>query len=852
MDASLVEATWIWHPEWVDSSKDSAGAFVHFRKSFIISQTPPESVILQVTADTKYRMYMNGHLVHAGPVKGDEHMWFYDEIDISPFLRPGTNNIGIHVLRLYHGTPYGTSFPRMSFPGLFVRMPHADMRSEFRLETNGSWLTALDASRKLRIDQKEDDFLHIYEDSNNAFRGNLHWVPSRVLKLPKSHGLGPPWKLTPRMIPLPKVTPSGFRAVHNIRSSLSQEEWEKVLVISDHGRNKDSVAATNIRLPAGSWHRIELEAHHHLTANLNFRFLRPDQEGSSLTIRYSECYEDEPANVPYLRCKGDRCDTAKKLLGPEDRFIFMGKLGIESEEVLQYTRNPNSEETFSPFHFRTFRFLTLDIQVGIGGDLVLTGIDVDRTHYPLDVTATVITSTPFYDDLWTSSIRTLLNCMHDCYEDCPFYEQLQYAMDLRSSCLFTYSVSGDDRLARQALLQLHSSYRAELGLTASRSPASQVQVIPHFSLFWILAVVDHFEHFGDVLFTKQFLPVCDGILEAFSRRVNPELGLVSSETPFWDFVDWTKEWRPMGVPPAAGRTGYQTFTNLIYAHTMQRLVIAFGAVGKWGVVEELTSRADSIVEAVREHCRIGEVFTDGLASTADKSQDFSQHNQIWAVLSGAVSGDAARDLLRTCLPVLQKSFIIEQTSTFAGAQPSHFQQEDISDNKQTSGVSYTTPSLAMSFYVFRALSVAGGSLYDDAFHNLWSPWRDQLSQGLTTWCEDHVTQRSDCHAWGCSPLNELMAEVAGVRPAEPGWRSLAFKPRTSLFPRFEGRVPLGGECRPGIAHVRWERLEDGISSEVAVSISLEMSGSDMQVPIYVTFPDGHEEKHHARNLSFTF
>ncbi|KAH6880815.1 Six-hairpin glycosidase-like protein [Thelonectria olida] len=826
LTASLLETSWIWHPQWIDHSEDSAGGFVHFRKSFSLQHVPDAPVQLLLTADTKYRLYVNGHLVHTGPVNGDEHIWFYDEVDIAPFLQQGVNNVGLHVLRLYHGTPYGTSFPRMPFPGLFVR---AAGHENLQLDSDSTWLTAIDPSRKLRIDQKEDDFLHVYEDATTGFADILDWVGARVLPLSKSHGIGPPWMLSPRMIPLPQFTSARLKAVHNVQSCLPQESWERILVGSVQDREGDG----KLRLPAGSSHHVELEADHHLTAYLRFRFERPQQAGSSLRITYSECYEDTPEFVPYIRRKGDRCDRTKQLLGPEDRYKFAGQAAADSAATLLYTANPTSEEIFSPFHFRTFRFLALDIQVCDGSDLVMAGIDVDMAHYPLEVVGQVDTPDPVYDALWTVSVRTLTNCMHDCYEDCPFYEQLQYAMDVRSSCLFTYFVSGDDRMARQAILQLQSSYRADLGLTASRSPSSQLQIIPHFSLFWILIVVDHFEHFGDVAFSRQLLAVCDGILEAFAGRINSELGLVSSRTPFWDFVDWTDEWRPMGIPPAAEKTGYQTFTNMLYAHTMQKLAKILPALGRQGIADELSTRADAVVTAVREHCRTGEVFTDGLAAVADHSRDFSQHNQIWSVLCGASTGDAARDLLRTCLPVLQRPGTWLQTRV-----------------ETPRGVAFTEPSQAMSLYVFRALSAVGGTLYDDAFHAMWEPWRDQLSQNLTTWCEDDVGRRSDCHAWSCAPLYELMAEVAGVQPAEPGWGSVAFRPRTRLFGRFTATVPLAGKLAPGKAVVDWRSIEG--SAGVSVSLSLETKAVTDGVPIHVTFPDGCRETHFGLGVSLTF
>ncbi|KAH7152597.1 Six-hairpin glycosidase-like protein [Dactylonectria macrodidyma] len=825
MDSSLLDTTWIWHPQWTDYAEGSAGGFVHFRKSLTLEEIPASPLNIQITADTKYKLYINGCLIQSGPVKGDKHLWFYDDLDIQPHLKLGVNHIGVHVLRFYHATPYATSFPRMRIPGLFVRTPDVHERETFGVQSDSTWEAALDLSRRLRIDQKEDDFLNVYEDVNINGNGHLNWVAVQCLDLPKSHGISPPWVLSPRLIPFSQITPVALKAVHNIQSVVPRETWEGILI----GLGKDQPTAKTLRLPAGTSHHLELEANHHLTALLHFRFQRPEKRGSMLRITYSECYEDAPDFVPYVRCKGDRCDSDKRLYGPEDRYHFEGRAGAESAVSLHYTANSTGEEIFSPFHFRTLRYMALDIDVDEDCDLVLNGIDLDMTHYPLKITGSVkVPDTPensIYPAMWEVSSRTLTNCMHDCYEDCPFYEQLQYAMDVRSSCLFTYYASGDDRMARQAIIQLHNSYRPGLGLIESRSPCHQLQIIPNFSLFWICTVVDHFEHFGDVSFTRQFLPVCDGILESFSGRIDKGLGLVSCQksvmATYWDFVDWTKEWKPMGIPPAAERSGYQTYTNMLYAYTLRQLATIVGLVGRPGLKDEYEFRADAIVGAVRNHCRAGELFTDGLAS-AGPEEAFSQHTQIWAILSGAMAGKTARDVLSQCLPILQAS-------------------------SAPTSRTFIKPSLAMSFYTLRALSAVGESLYDDAFHGIWQPWREQLSLNLTTWCEDDVTQRSDCHAWSCAPLYEMTAEVAGIRPAEPGWTVIGFKPRTGLFSEFEGMVPLGGKLAPGVAHVSWRR------GNAKVSVSLELQNiSEEAIQIRVTFPDGHVEEHVGRSLALSF
>jgi hypothetical protein len=399
--------------------------------------------------------------------------------------------------------------------------------------------------------------------------------------------------------------------------------------------------------------------------------------------------------------------------------------------------------------------------------------------------------------------------MHDCYEDCPFYEQLQYAMDARSSALFTYSVSGDDRLARQAIIQLHNSYLPGWGLTASRAPAHQLQLIPHFSLFWICMISDHFEYFHDATFVRQFMPVCDGVLESFARRIDPEFGLIrqSDGSEQWDFVDWAETWKPMGIPPAAARTGFGSYTNMLYAYTLRRISSLLVAIGRPALSGEYQTRADATIQALKSHCFDGLFFTDGLASDPSQESDYSQHGQVWAVLCGAATGNLALEIMSKC-------------------------------TANTGDKQFTPTSTAMSFYTLRALARVGGNLYEDRFHAFWGPWKQQLSQNLTTWLEDNVSNRSDCHAWGSSPLYEFMTEVSGVRMAAPGWKTMIFHPRVRLFDHLDAKVPFNLNGSLGISHVLWTR--EGDITKVSLSLRTE-SGEMANVPIRMIFPDGHHE-----------
>jgi hypothetical protein len=797
------DTSWIWHPSFSEDRIDTAGLIVHFRRSLRISSTEelPPSLKFHITADTRYKLYVNRHLTAFGPVKGDPALWFYDEVDIAPHLSVGENQILVIVLRFFHGTDYAVSFPRLPVGGLRVALPAEASHWTEALASSPSWETAIDPSTTLRVDEPEDDFLHIYENVSVSASEDWKWVNAKSHIFQISTGNAPPWSLSPRMIPTMRRIRGSFSAIHNIQSSISASSWERQLLPWSSGQSSEP-----LRLEPGTKHQFDLEVAHHTTAFIRFLFARPVSSGSTLKVVYSESYEEEPTLVPYLRRKADRRDTSRLLIGPSDLYHFQG---ASSALTLRPWEQTEDEESYTPFHFRTFRFLRITIDAG-SSDLIFRGIDIESVAYPLDVTAK-LSSTDIDAGLWETSVRTLTNCMHDCYEDCPFYEQLQYAMDTRSSSLFTYRLTGDDRLSRQAIIQLHNSFQPRVGLTSSRAPAHKSQIIPNFSLFWICMISDHYEHFGDASFVSYFTPVVDAVLNYFHARIEPN-GLIKSDfiPGVWNFADWAGEWRPYGIPPLAEQTGISTYTNQLYAYTLRHAAVIVLASGRSSLAQEYLQRADRIVAAVRDHCFDGEFFADSLASEADPMRDYSQLCQAWAILSGTISGAAAQELLRKTLsPSTATSRPLVHTST------------------------------AMSFYMLRAMSQAGGSLYEDHFHSFWAPWTKQLALNVTTWEEDDVSQRSDCHAWGCAPLYEFTAEVAGIRPAQPGWAAIEFRPRLTLYRKFEASCPLrmaGGQAI-GIAQVKWHTTEN---SDVKLSLRFDMVNPRI-IPVLVKIPT-HEEK----------
>ena len=94
----------------------------------------------------------------------------------------------------------------------------------------------------------------------------------------------------------------------------------------------------------------------------------------------------------------------------------------------------------------------------------------------------------------------------------------------------------------------------------------------------------------------------------------------------------------------------------------------------------------------------------------------------------------------------------------------------------------------MMFFVMRAYEKAG--LYGHAYQML-DLWRPMIQDRLTTWVEDPVGQRSDCHGWGSVPIYEFSACILGVKPEKDG--TVTVKPYVDSHEFAEGEVnsPVG-------------------------------------------------------------
>ena len=90
---------WIWpiHPPQL------INRYAQYRRDFFVGVLP-DSLLIRITADQAYQLWVNGRYVARGPARGFASHWPYDTVDLRPFLEVGENRLSA----LVHNPGVGT------------------------------------------------------------------------------------------------------------------------------------------------------------------------------------------------------------------------------------------------------------------------------------------------------------------------------------------------------------------------------------------------------------------------------------------------------------------------------------------------------------------------------------------------------------------------------------------------------------------------------------------------------------------------------------------------------------------------------------------------------------------------
>jgi alpha-L-rhamnosidase len=494
-----------WNAQWIATPGDngiSYGVF-YFRKDIDLA-IKPATFMVHVSADNRYKLYVNGRLVSLGPARGDTYYWNYETIDLAPYLSAGKNTVAALVWNEAQYSPAAQISVRTGF------ILQGNSATEEILNTNTTWKCIRDnghqpipgyffaASKGEMVDMR----LAVKGDWTAVGYDDSAWFGADKLSDGKLKGTawGIDWALVPSSLPPREMT---YQRLVKLRSAVG------ISVPSTFPETK-----TQVTIPANTTVSLLLDQTFETNAYVTLNFSGGKDAGISLGYAESLYAKGSKGVI-----KGNRNEVeGKEFVGRIDSVIADGSQG----------------RSFTTLNFRTYRYIRLIVKTK-NEPLVIDDLYGTFTGYPFKRTAIFNTDNTEIKQMLDIGWRTVRLNAWETYTDCPYYEQLQYIGDTRIQAMISYYNTSDDRLARNALNQMDHSRLPE-GVTSSCYPSKGTQVISTFSLWYICMLHDYWMYRGDNDFIKNKLLGERGVLDFFSKYQQADGSL--KDTPYWAFVDW--------------------------------------------------------------------------------------------------------------------------------------------------------------------------------------------------------------------------------------------------------------------------------------------------------------------------
>jgi hypothetical protein len=717
----------MWSAEWI-TSPDAAQrdqSVLHLRKVVELARRP-QHFLVQVSADNQFILYVNQQRVGLGPSRSDLGHWRYETYDLGPFLGSGKNVLAAVVWNFGVLTPLGQISDRTAF------VLHGESEAERVADTDQTW--EVEEEKGIRALPTPDEIRRHYYVAEPAERidgtvFNWDWNSA-------DSSSGGRWKQAQS---IGHATPLG--------AVLQENNWQLVpdplppmqIVLTSAGQ---VVRSTGIDLPSSfPDNAFAVPAHTKATVLIDNSHLTTaypeltvtDGRGATVRLTYAEALIDDKGE------KGNRNEiTGKHIQGIFDEFVPDGA----------------ANRIFVPLGWKTWRYLQLDIETSDQA-LRIEKLRTWFTAYPFEELGHFESDDDSLKPIWEIGWRTARLDAHDTYMDTPYYERMQYIGDTRIQALLSYVVSGDDRLARQAIQAFNDS-RIPEGITRSRYPSSLRQIIPTFSLLWVGMVHDFWMYRADSDFVRAQLAGTRSVLDWFLQRQRAD-GLLM-KIPWWPFADWGKDF-DFGIPPNDNDGGSSVIT-LQFVEALRYAAEMESALGDNTRAALYRRAAERAAQAVYKLCWNQQ---DRLLADTPAQKHYSQHANILGVWLDVIPRERQKDVLTKILSVSDAGYAA------TGPLPP-----------------LTQATYYFRFYLARALDHAG---MGDQYLQLLEPWRKMVSLGLTTWAEQPEPTRSDSHAWSAHPNYDFLTIVAGIRPATPAFATVLLAPHLGSLKHLSAAVP---------------------------------------------------------------
>ncbi len=791
IDGGILKARWIWS----DDDPSALNMWVYARRSFAVQQ--PAGSFLDITADLRYFVWINGVPVGFGPPKFHAATPTVDRYPIASFLTPGQNSVTVLIYSYGSDGRLSSVMPRRGALRASLSCGGEN------IVTDRKWKVCRErayATKTVRRGEHQppievfDAQLALSEPWRSDY-DDATWPAATILP-----DLEPASTFEPRDIPLfGWKTHAPDRCIATGIATFERGDMAKLAAaIAQAPRTPDYQGRVQLESPF-VMDAFDLQAGEGCYALWDFGRIwtgYPVMEvtgtpGTVLDLSYAE----------HLR-KG-AIDPSKHGLHYLDRIILgSGKL------------------THRITWPKCCRYMQVDVH---GGRAEITELALQRSSYPVEWRGRFACSDPVLDQAWQICAHTVQLGMEDGYMDTPWRERGSWLGDDVPKYIANAYAFGDAALMRRFLRQ-HARGQLPTGAMRSKYPGSKSSHISTWTLTYPVSVREYVRHSGDRSLANELWPTIQRILawlESFrlAEGVYGNLPLeVTAETNIYNFIDWA----PVDTRGANAAWNAHAYNSLNAAAFVAELA---GDLVAAKVCRERGAALRASFQQLFWDERRG-VFINGWHSGQPLLR-WGCHENYLAVLFGLAT-DRQRD------SILQRLQSEDLASYFVPDPNDYDQVIDGHDGNHMVAIAlnrYRWPSEKMvpfgtPYFAGFALQALGElGLMQETLDMIRQRWGEFSRQGGTTiWETWEQETGSLSHGWGCAPVFVLGRYVLGVVQSDDPTVDYFILPQRGDLAWARGRVPTP----KGLIDVAWQcdgrwQLEVTLPAECVAWVGLPIN-----------------------------
>ncbi|MCF7837986.1 MAG: hypothetical protein K9N49_05090 [Candidatus Marinimicrobia bacterium] len=785
---STGNARWIWS----GADPRPINTFRLFRREFELEQVP-ESADVLAFAEFRYKLYVNGRFVQAGPTPCRPAHRLVDRHEVREHLRPGRNCIAVAVYCPGIMTGQWTQVN----PALITALL-AD--GEPIIVSDASWRTAAgDAwQHPTQLCGYAKGF-HEWVDLDRMPRG---WTEPGFDDTGWEQAAELPFyfegELTENYVGYPTLTLHSPTALVNagvadgiITERMRREAGEYYTAVRNRWFRlfgKWNLRDNNVPLdppeplPEPIAERAHQEGHSPVPAGM----VRAAETGVfPIVVEIPE--QGHPfvnldlgvVRSGFLQIEIESTSGGTVDLGWDDRCldgrvpVFRATPNCDRVEV------PAGRIAWESFFERGLRYLQVILR-DFSGTVTLhhAGVRETLTPIPTATPAVFESSDPLLNRIWRASVETTRQYMNGCAGGDPIRERCHWFHDDTMAMRMAFYVYGDWRTWRRAL-ELTAQSQAADGWFPVISPG-------HFedwnmvsgSCYWAVQVMDYLRHTGDTAFARRMLPHVSRHID-YERRFAAADGLLY-ETPGRRFLSWAdgdprppykpgetwaktsrEGWGDFFDPPTRG---YNAIINVYWLWCLREAAALAEQLGEMDAAEQWQRLFDSTRQA------FDRLFWD-------------EHNGLYRD-NVAFDRDGHPNAPAFCESTL---FLLMRAGL-------------LDDSR---GPACVDRIMAPDFVCFRTSGGLEGGAYPvflleqgrtaDALAYYRDRWGEPVKAGATTCGEEFFRGggNSDCHIHGATPARDFLKSLAGVRLNAANWDEVLLAPPADCLelPELHVEVP---------------------------------------------------------------